>query len=109
MSLKNLIALQAKKQATESTRPAPASVQPTAPVEAESPKQEPATLPAAPAKKGLGLNTASGFKKPAASAAPAKPSPKPAPIQNDVFSLEDLASMDAGTVAPVKEATTDSG
>lgn len=110
MSLKNLLALQAQKKASES--PAKAATPPAAaPVEAESPTPTPeeATPPAAPAKpKGLGLNTAGAFKKPAApvpTKTPASAKPKPAMTQSDAFSLEDLAGMDAGAIAPVREAS----
>lgn len=105
MSLKNLLALQAQKKQSES--PAPTATPPAkAPVEAESPATPSEQPPAPPTKpKGLGLNTASNFAKPAGpvptkTPASAKPRPAaPALTQGDSFSLEDLAGMSASTVA----------
>lgn len=112
MSLKNLLALQAQKKATESSVPAtkPPVV---ASAEAESPKVEAEATPAPAKPKGLGLNTASGFKKPATALptktpASAKPKPQSKPVSDDSFSLEDLAGLDASTVA-VTESNEDSG
>lgn len=115
MSLKNLLALQAQKKTAESAKPAAPATPPAqaAVPEAESPVTSTEQPPAPPSKpKGLGLNTAAGFKKPTApvpTKTPASAKPKPAMTQSDAFSLEDLAGMDAGSIAPVSQASDDSG
>jgi hypothetical protein len=111
VSLKNLLALQAQKKSVESAKPAPRSTSP-APAEAESITQESPEPLAVPVKKGLGLNTADGFKKPATpipTKTPASAKPKPAMTQSGGFSLEDLAGMDAGSIAPIGSSVEDSG
>lgn len=111
MSLKNLLALQAQKKSSESAKPAAKATPPAeaAAPEAESPvAASEATPPAEPTKpKGLGLNTAGNFKKPTGpvpTKTPASAKPKPAMTQNDAFSLEDLAGMNASDV-PVNDSS----
>lgn len=108
MSLNKLLALQAQKTKLESSAPAK-SAKPV-PVESESPAKESAdsTVPAVPAAaapkpKGLGLNTASGFKKPTGpvptkTPASAKPKPAASDTLGGEFSLEDIAGLDASTI-----------
>ena len=105
MSLKNLIALQQKKVASESV-PAKSSKPVTVESEPTTEESEDSTAPvtSAPANKpkGLGLNIAGGFKKPAGpiptkTPASAKPKPKAETLGGE-FSLEDLAGLDASTI-----------
>lgn len=99
MSLKKLLALQAKKQETESPKAGPiSSPLESAKVEAESPVVEATTAPSEVSvkPKGLGLNLASASRAVAA----AKPAPaKPTVIETDSFSLEDLAGLSTDVVA----------
>ncbi|MGL5935902.1 MAG: hypothetical protein ACRCZI_09810 [Cetobacterium sp.] len=106
MSLKNLLALQAKKQNSETpatakladSTPAP----PPSPVEAESPESVVEDQVASAKPKGLGLNLAGANK-----AIASKPvAPKVVESTSD-FSLEDLASMDAGSVDVVESSSED--
>ena len=106
MSLKNLIALQQQKVASES---APAKSSKPIAVESEPTTEEsedstaPVTSAPANKPKGLGLNVAgAGFKKPVApvptkTPASAKPKPKAEALGGE-FSLEDLAGLDASTI-----------
>lgn len=98
MSLKNLLALQ-KQQRDSQTAAKPPVVAP-APVEiVEATPVKASPFNIAGKRKLPGLNMGA-LPKPAE--VPAAPAPKPAPL-DDSFSLDDLAGMDAGSVAPIRE------
>lgn len=118
MSLKNLIALQKQKQATKESPTSAGSHPSDGPsVQAESPKEtcvEEQQPPAAAKPRGLGLNVAGNFKKPATpvptkTPASAKPKPAPKAIDSGEFSLEDLASMNASEIEAESSKYEDSG
>lgn len=106
MSLKNLIALQAQKQAAEtpaapakSAKPAKVESQPASEVSADNTAPDASVTPK---PKGLGLNVAGsvGFKKPTGpvpTKTPASAKPKAETLGGE-FSLEDLAGLDASTI-----------